>query len=146
QAQLGNKQAALSSLGNACDLFFAQTETPPIWVDHQRSNLLINTGMTHLHLGSYKEASAAFDQVLLLSEQDGTEDGKVEALINLAMIEASRDDMPRDMTKGVDFLARGIEGAKAIQSKQWLNEAQIVHAAMRGAWPGEPRVKELQER
>ncbi len=145
QAYNGKKQDSLTSLGKAHTLFFAQSldEPVPIWVDHNKANLILNDGMTHYHLGLQKEALDSFGQINTV--QGRSESISVESLISQVMAEVSRDDQPRDMEQCIGHWIKGIEGAKMLQSNQRFNEAIVAYTAMRAAWPGEKRIKDLRE-
>jgi len=147
QAYHGQKQDALTSLKKAHATFFEQptTETVPLWIDHSIGNLLLNDGLAHVHLGLYREAADSFDQIRVDHTNDVTIPlgCRVEALIEQATVEVSRDDQPRDMDKCIALWTQGIEGAKSLQSNKEFNNALMAHTAMRAAWPSEPRIKEL---
>jgi transcriptional regulator with XRE-family HTH domain len=145
QAHNGHEEDALAALENAHATFFAQLahEPSPIWIDHSQANLLLNDGMTHFYLGLQKAALDSLAQVEGIRAR--SELIHVEALIDQVMAEVSRDDQPRNMEWCIDLWIRGVEGAKALQSNQRFNEAIQVYTAMRAAWPGEKRVKELRE-
>jgi hypothetical protein len=110
-------------------------------------NLLLNDGETHLYLGLYSEASAAFAKVHEQHAHDTTISATcfVATLTDGAMAEVSRDDQPRDMERCIDLWTRGMEGARTLQSTLRFNESIRVYTAMRAAWPGEARIKELRD-
>lgn len=149
QSYNGQKEDALLSLKKAHTTFFTRStpETVPIWVDHSIGNLLDNSGLTHFHLGLYKEAIDSFTQIHEHYAYDTTipMSCRVTTLIEQVMVEVSRDDKPRDMEQCLDLWMKGIDGTKTLQSKQRFNEALIAHAAMCAAWPGEKRIKDLRE-
>jgi transcriptional regulator with XRE-family HTH domain len=149
QAYHGQKQEALRSLGKAQATFFAgdADEDVPIWSDHHIGNVFINDGQAHTHLGMYKEALDSYMQIHEAFKVDSTIvlECDVEAFINQAMTEVSRDDPGRDMERCIAYWLNGIEGAKSIQSKQRFGEAVQAYQAMRAAWPGEARIKELRD-
>ncbi|HEU5377867.1 MAG TPA: helix-turn-helix transcriptional regulator [Ktedonobacteraceae bacterium] len=146
QASSGYKQEALLSLQKAHSAFFAQTETPPIWIDHSLGNLLLHDGSTHLHLGLYKEALDSFGQIETQYARNGQHMScLIEATFEQVMTETSRDDQPRSMDRCIDLWLQGINGAKELRSQQRFTEAINAYTAMRAAWPGEKRVKELRE-
>jgi transcriptional regulator with XRE-family HTH domain len=149
QAYHGQKQDALTSLKKAHSTFFEQsvTETIPLWIDHSIGNLLLNDGLTHAHLGLYQGAIHSFEQI----QMDYTHDTtiplgcRIEASIEQVTAEVSRDDQPRDMEKCILLWTQGIEGAKTLQSNKHFGNALVTYTAMRAAWPGEVRIKELRE-
>jgi transcriptional regulator with XRE-family HTH domain len=146
QASSGHKEEALLSLQKAHTTFFAQTETPPIWIDHSLGNLLLHDGGTHLHLGLYKEALDSFSQIETRYSRNGQHQScLVEATFEQVMAETSRDDQPRNMDRCIDLWQKGVNGARELQSQQRFAEAIQAYTAMRAAWPGEKRVKELRE-
>lgn len=57
----------------------------------------------------------------------------------------SRDDQARDMDRAIALWTQGIEGAKAMQSNKHYTDALVAYTAMKAAWPGESRIKELRE-
>ncbi len=143
QAHMRQVQNTLISIGKAHETFArSSNESIPLWVDHSQVNLLLNDGVAHLQLGFCKDALASFSQTDRLS-RGGI--GNTEIWFHEAMAEVQRDDKPRDMDWCIDRWTKGIEGAKNLQSDQWFNEACMVYAAMRAAWPLEKRVKGLRE-
>jgi transcriptional regulator with XRE-family HTH domain len=146
EAYHGRKQEALRSLGKAHTTFFAEDdETIPIWVDHTIGNVLINDGQAHMHLGEYREALDSYAQIHASNDPAIPMECRVETFIDQAMAEVSRDDQARDMERCIAYWTKGIEGARALQSNQRMNEAIAAYHAMRVAWPGERRIKELRE-
>ncbi len=146
QAHAGMEQEALASLEQAKEAFYAQpaNEPPPVYVDHDESNLILLGGMTHFYLGSSHEALTDLEKVDTLSIRPETD--RVEALIARAMIEASREDKPGDKDQSIDAWTQGIDGAIALQSEQRYNEGIIAYAAMCGTWRTEKDVRDLRER
>ncbi|HLG63377.1 MAG TPA: helix-turn-helix transcriptional regulator [Ktedonosporobacter sp.] len=142
QARNGQKQEALRSLGQAHAAFFAQPpdEPAPIWINHDKANLILYDGITHLHLGMQKEALDSFAQIQLTASNH--EINRVEALLNQVVAEVSRVDS-RDMEYCIDHWIQGIEGAKALRSEQRFTEAIQAYTALCAVWPSEPRIKEL---
>jgi transcriptional regulator with XRE-family HTH domain len=146
QASSGCKEEALSSLQKAHDSFFAQTGTPPIWIEHSLGNLLLHDGGTHLQLGLYKEALDSFEQIETQYAKNGQHRScLIEATFEQVMVETSRDDQPRNMDRCIDLWQKGVNGARELQSQQRFAEAIQTYTAMRAAWPGEKRVRELRE-
>jgi transcriptional regulator with XRE-family HTH domain len=146
QASSGNKEEALSALQKAHVTFFAQTETPPIWVDHSLGNLLLHDGGAYLQLGFYREALDSFGQIETRYSRNGQHQScLIEATFEQVMAETSRDDQPRSMDRCIDLWQKGVNGARELQSEQRFSEAINTYTAMRAAWPGEKRVKELRE-
>jgi transcriptional regulator with XRE-family HTH domain len=143
QAYHGKKDDALASLQKAHTTFFAQSpnEHVPIWIRHSMGCLLLNDGLTHLHLGRDEDAFNAFEQVA--DRHASSEVMRVEATINLAMTEASRDDQTRDMDRCIKLWKQGITGAKSLNSEEWFSESVNAYKAMRAAWPHEKEVKDL---
>jgi transcriptional regulator with XRE-family HTH domain len=145
----GRKEDAFHVLKKAHTTFFERStdEKVPPWVDHNIGNLLINDGETRLHLGLYKEAINSLEEINTQYAQDTTISltGRINSLLNQVMAEVSRDDQPRDMEWCIDRWKRGIEGAKTVQSQRHFNEAIQAYTAMRVAWPGEMRIKDLRD-
>lgn len=149
QAYDGRKEEALLSLQKAHTTFFAQsgTESPPIWIDHSLGNLLLHDGETYLYLGMYEEALDSFEQI---DTQHARNPGismscHIESLFEQVMAETSRDDQPRRMDRCIELWTRGIKGAQELQSQQRFDDAQQTFVALRAAWPGEKRVRELRD-
>jgi tetratricopeptide (TPR) repeat protein/DNA-binding XRE family transcriptional regulator len=145
QAREGLEQEALRSMEEASTAFYAQptNEPPLIYADHSEENLILQRGLTYLHIGSSEKAVDAFKQAITSSA--GSEMGRVEALIARAMIEASREDKPGDKDQSIDAWTQGIDGAIALQSEQRYNEGIITYAAMCGTWRTEKDVRDLRE-
>lgn len=146
QAYFGQKQDALASLKKAHAAFFDQSsrEPDPVWIDnHSRANLVLNDGLTYMYLGMGQEAFDSFGQITR-SFAD-SEVIRVEAMINQVMAEVQRDDKPRSMEVCIDLWVSGMQGAIALQSEQWFNEARMAYTAMCAAWPSEQRIKKLRE-
>ncbi|HZO73587.1 MAG TPA: hypothetical protein VFB60_15410 [Ktedonobacteraceae bacterium] len=94
----------------------------PLWIDHSIGNLLLNDGLTHAHLGLYREAVDSFDQIQGDYANDVTTPltCRVEALIEQITVEVSRDDQPRDM----EML---LVGSGAARCSPALSEPHIAH-------------------
>ncbi len=144
QAYSGQKQDAFISLKKAHTMFFNRPndEQASIWIDHNQANLILNDGMTHYYLDMHKEALDSFEQTKKIQQDDI---GRVEILVDEVMAEISRDDKPRDMEWSIMQWTQAIQGAKTLRSDQWFKEATTAYKAMRVAWPGEQRIKELRE-
>ena len=149
QAYHQQKQEAFTSLKKAHTTFFAQSDNDavPLWIDHNIGNLLINDGLTHSHLEVYIGAIDSFAQLEQRAPHDRTISfsGRVQAHIEQAIAEMSRDDQARDMDRAIALWTQGIEGAKAMQSNKHYTDALVAYTAMKAAWPGESRIKELRE-
>lgn len=144
QSALGRRREALQSLQVAHTSFYRQPADEPLpgWLHHNKTSLGLVDGVTHMHLGEAGPAIQAFQEVAALPAASVA--SKIEAIIEEARVEVTREQ-GRDMEKCIDLWVRGIEGAKAIQSQQWFNDSVQTLVALRAAWPGEPRVKRLQE-
>jgi hypothetical protein len=149
QAYHGQKQDALTSLKKAHATFFERPEDAavPLWIDHSVGNLLLNDGLTHTHLGLYKEAVDSFGQI----ERDHPDEAaipfecRIEAQIEQVTAEVSRADQARDMNLCITLWTQGIEGAKSMLSNKHFSDALVAYTAMKAAWPGEARIKQLRE-
>lgn len=143
------KQDALSSLKKAHTTFFAQPvdEAVPIWIDHNISNLFLNDGQTHTHLGLYKESVASLQHIDQRYVHDVTISVTclIEAMIQQLIAELSRDDQPRDMELCIDLWTKGLDHAKSIESHRKVARVVQVYTAMRAAWPSEQRIKDLHD-
>lgn len=111
--------------------------------NHSKANLVLNDGLTHLYLDMGKEAFDSLGQIT--KSLADSEFIRVEAMINQVLAEVQREDRARIMEVCIDLWTAGMQGARALRSEQWFNEACIAYAAMRGAWPTEKRIKSLQE-
>ena len=147
QAVDGCKEAALRSLQKAHTTFFAQTEVPPIWIDHSLGNLLISDGATYMHLGLYSQALDSFEQIdTQYTKRPGISlSCHTESLFTQVMTETSRDDQPRRMNWCIELWTQGIKGAQELQSQKRFDDARQALVALRAAWPVEKRVKELRD-
>lgn len=147
QAYNGRKEEALLSLQRAHATFFAQSEASPIWIDHGLGNLLLHDGETHMHLGLYREALDSFEQIdaRYTHSSSISMSKRTESLFDQVMVETSRDDQPRRMDWCIDMWTRGINGAQEVQSQQRFDDAVQAYIALRAAWPGEKRVKDLRD-
>ena len=149
QAYHQQKQDALTSLKKAHATFFEQSDNDvvPLWIDHNIGNLLVNDGLTHSHLGLYEDAVDSFAQVEQKYPGDSTISfsATLEAHIEQVIAEISRDDQIRDMEKCIALWREGITRAKSIQSNKYYTDALVAYTAMKAAWPGESRIKELRE-
>ena len=70
---------------------------------------------------------------------------RVEAFIDQLLAELQREDAPPDMDRCIDCWTQGIQGAIAMQSERWYNEARSAYTAMRSAWRTEKRIKALSD-
>ena len=147
QAVDGRKEEALHSLQKAHTTFFAQAEVPPIWIDHSLGNLLISDGATYMHLGLYSEALDSFEQIdTQYTKRPGISlSCHTESLFTQVMAETSRDDQPRRMDRCIELWTQGVKGAQELQSQQRFDDARQAFVALRAAWPGEKRVRELRD-
>src|SRR5262249_40062082 len=134
-----------ASLRKAHTAFLAQPkkEKAPLYVDHTIGNLLLKDGLTHVHLDMYEEAGNAFKKV----EEEHKDDPaipfscRVEVWIEQAMNEASREDQIPSMQVCIDAWTKGIDGAKMIDSKKHLADANTALRIMRSTWRWEDKIK-----
>lgn len=144
QSHNGQKQNALRSYGQAYTTFFADAsnQEKPVWypVNNSEANLLLIDGLVHFYLGDFKEACDSFVKVRKLEKISQTM--LVESYIDQVLAEVQREDT-RDMNLCIDSWTQVVQGAVEMQSERWFNEARSAYAAMRAAWPKEPRIKEL---
>lgn len=147
QSQNGQKQEASRSLGQAYTTFFASSSgnSAPTWfpINHSQANLLLTSGLMHFYLGDFREACDSFMEIRKCEVMPRTT--RVEAFIDQVLAELQREDAPRDMDCCIDCWTQGIQEARALQSERWLSEAHAAYIAMRAAWPGEKRVKDLRD-
>jgi transcriptional regulator with XRE-family HTH domain len=145
QAHCEQEQEALTSLRLAEDAFIASKDesSPPVWVDHNEANLLLMSGLTYYYLDNQEEAIKSLARIDALA--DTRETARAESLIAQVMAEIGRNDKPRNMEFCIENWQKGVQGAVAIRSKSRLNEARTAYIAMRAAWPGEQRIKDLRD-
>jgi transcriptional regulator with XRE-family HTH domain/tetratricopeptide (TPR) repeat protein len=149
QSYHGKTQEAMRSIGMARDTFYAAKvdDAIPIWIDHSIGNQLNNEGSTFLNLGSYKKALISLQQIDMQYANDTSIplSCRVASTFDMVMVEVSRDDQARDMQFCIDTWMKGMQGAKILQSKLRFSEAVQAYQAMRAAWPGESRIRELRD-
>lgn len=147
EGHVGHKQEALRTLGRAHTAFWASAanSAPPIWIDHDQGNLLLHDGLAHYYLGLQKEAIDSFAQISALPARDRKETTHGESLIDQVLAEIQREDQPRDRDFCITLWTQGIEMAMQMRSEERYNEALAVFTAMRAAWPGDSRIKELRD-
>jgi tetratricopeptide (TPR) repeat protein len=147
QGHMGKTQDALRTLGRAHAAFFAQpgNSAPPIWIDHDQGNLLLHDGLAHYYLGLQKQAIDSFAQISALPRTARKETTHGEALIDQVLAEIQREDQPRDRNFCITLWTQGMQQAAQMRSEERYNEALAAYTAMRAAWPGESRIKELRD-
>ena len=139
------KQEALTSVRLAEEMLNASNDepSPPIWIGYSKGALFLHNGLAYYHLNMHEEAIMSFAKI---NDLEGiAETTRVESFTDQVMAEVNREDKPRDMDFCIDRWETGIQGAIAMRSKEAFAEAKVAYAAMRGAWPGENRVKKLSE-
>ncbi len=143
QAMLGQRQEALVSLKRAHNSFVRSSpEDTPIYAARNEFDLILWDGLTHYHLGYYKEAADSFMQIDgLHPKKPIAERVRIEFLNNQALIEAQSKE--RDMERAIAYWKAGIQGAVALKSERRYNEACGVYQSMRSAWPEEKRIEDL---
>lgn len=148
QAMYGQRQQAITSLRFAHDQFFrASVDRAFVYVDYERPSLILEDGMTYMHLGEYKTALDSLAQIVdpqtLSSKMPVAERVRVEALNNqsLALLKSPK----KDMEQVINTWSAGIQEASKLQSTQRFNEAATIYEIMQAVWPGEKRIGELQD-
>jgi transcriptional regulator with XRE-family HTH domain len=141
QAATGNTDEACSSLGKAQSLF--DPSNLSITIQYSSSILAMCAATTQYHLGNYEEAATLYTHSI--ESPDTSALGKVQACIERARVEVSRDDEPRDMGLAVNYWEQGITGAKELGSERFIKEARKAYPLLVAAWPTEDAVKRLRK-
>lgn len=133
------KENVVALIDRAREEFSAQPKdgSVSLWMYHSETTLVLNDGWAYFHLGMYQEAFDAFGQIANLPST--TETGRVEGLINQAMAAAEL----REMEQCIALWTAGIEGAKALGSTAWVNEAILVYRTLRRRWSQESQIIQL---
>lgn len=143
KARIGSdRQEIFTLIGQAQQTYGdaqVKKETAPLWTGYDEGNLWLNVGLAYSHIDEPKQAIAAFSHMDTLNTH---ETYLVESYLDRVMIEATRENT-RDMEFCIDYWTRGLQGAIALQSEEKYEMAKVVYAALRGAWPGETRIKGL---
>jgi tetratricopeptide (TPR) repeat protein len=142
QAYNGQAQNSVESLGRARDLFDPHAPAP-VHMLYSLGILYDSGGITSLRNEDYQEAATFFEKELTssaISELVG-----VQAKMNRAKVEVSRDDKARDMGIALKLWTEGMEGARDLGSKMWIGEARNLYDLFRIAWPAENAIKRLKK-
>jgi len=107
--------------------------------------LMKHTGQTHCHQGEYKEALDAFAKVIDPNDLSAKVAMPIRMHVGLLNVQtlAALKSPTRDMEQVITFWKAGLQGAITLQSQLWFEEACTVYEVMQGAWPSEPRIREL---
>lgn len=108
---------------------------------YTESNLIAISANVHQHCGLWQESTNLWEESIAVS--DISVDGSIQARINYAKAEVSRDDQDRDMALCVKLLSEAITGAKELGSKHYQQEARKCYDLLRAAWPREQAIKTL---
>ncbi|HZR43369.1 MAG TPA: helix-turn-helix transcriptional regulator [Ktedonobacteraceae bacterium] len=138
------KQDALRSLGLAQTTFdtaINEHEIAPIWTEQDEDNLLLMAGRAYYYLGVWQQAIETFARIDSLTV--ARETNRTTSFLDRVMAEVNREDQSRDMEFCIERWKQGMRGAIALRSERSYNEAKVAYVAMRGAWPGEVRIKTL---
>src|SRR5579859_2776737 len=135
----GKPDDAMISLAEARNLFDSTMSIPS--VHYTESNLLAISADVFQHRGMWQESVSLW--IESLATPDISTLGSIQARINYAKTEVSRDDQPRNMDLCITLLTEGVTGAKELDSKHYQHEAREVYDLLHAAWPREDAIKQL---
>jgi len=139
QAVNGKIDDANISLAEARNLFDPTMPIPSM--HYTESNLLAISADVSQHRGMWQESVDLW--VESLATPDISTLGSIQARINYAKTEVSRDDQPRNMDLCITLLTEAITGAKELDNKHYVREAREAYNLFRIAWPREDAIKQL---
>src|SRR5579859_1970091 len=146
-AQNAQTDDVLSTLERAHTTFSEDGELS-WWVDSNKSNRILDGGLTYYHLGQYDDAfnilSQAVDPATLTNKLPASSERVRIETINYMTLTTLKNPQ-KDMELSIRLWTAGIQGASALQSEQRLNEAYTAYDIMEALWPHERRIKELRE-
>ncbi len=143
-AQCGQEQEALRCIGQAQEIFPATPEHDAgfLLVDGGQYTLTLWEGLTRLDLDQPGEAWNALAAVDRLPATVGiSERARLEIINHRAEAAVALGDMERFHS----YIQAGITGARNLGSEKRYNEAAEVYKQARRLWPGEQKVKALQD-
>ena len=139
QAVNGHAEDAKLGLTEAHNLFDPTMPVPSMY--YTESNLLAISADVYQHRNHWQEAVDLWEKSL--STPDISALGSVQARINYAKTEVSRDDQGRNMDLCIKLLTEAITGAEELKSLHYQQEAREVYNLLKIAWPREDAIKKL---
>lgn len=151
QALNRQQREALTSLQRAHAMFFTSPTDSNhpyyAYMDHDLANFLLDDGATHIFMGQYQNALETFARMIdphnLSPRIPIAERIYVEVLNNQTLAMLKQPD--KDMEQIIYSWRAGIQGARALQSKQRFAEACAAFDMMESVWSNERRIKNLRE-
>lgn len=145
EAQMGLKYEANASLHLAYkNLEQATHGQSRTYVDTSLYEWALWKGITHHHLGEYKEAKTTFASVDPLNPDSSLPERVRTGLLN-NLVFAELRAKERDMEQCIMLWQHALEWAKKLQSELRLTEVRRAYDGFVLAFPHEPRVAALQE-
>ncbi len=149
-AQNRHDDEALFALRQTHETFFTHStnDGSSNYGDYNRSNLILEDGLTRYHLGRYEDAFQSYAQAidpetLVCTIPPSSERVRVEILNHLTL--ASLKKPKKDMELSVNLWKAGIQGAKALQSKQRFAEAEHAFEMIECLWSNEKGIDDLRD-
>jgi hypothetical protein len=111
------------------------------------TDLALETGLIYQHKGDQRNAIAHFKTIIdpkkltLVSPLAGGERDRVSALNSMTL--SVLNGKERDMDEVIRLWTAGIQGAVALQSEIFFDEAVTTYKIMKYVWPGERRIEDL---
>ncbi len=139
QAVNGHIEDAKVTLAEARNLFDPAMPVPSM--HYTESNLMAISADVHRHCGFWQDSINLWAESLIVPDISAL--GSIQAHIDYAETEVSRDDQARDMDLCITLLTEGITGARQLGSECFISEAHDVFDLFRIAWPREDAIKTL---
>jgi tetratricopeptide (TPR) repeat protein len=150
QAPNGHEENASQAFHQASDTFPDQPndDGDSGIIEFDRSGLFNDGGLTYYYLERYDEAFNLLAQVVdpetLASKMPVVSERNHVQVINYQTL-VSLKRPQKDMDLSIKLWTAGIQGARALHSKQRYNEALEAFGIMQALWSGDRRIKELRD-
>lgn len=145
EAQIGLKDEANASLHLANENLLRATHGQSrAYVDTSLYEWALWKGITHYHLGEYKESKTTFASVAPLNPDSSIPERVRTGLLN-NLVFAELRSKERDMEQCIMLWRHAVEWAKKLQSELRLAEVSRAYNCLVLAFPHEPRVAALKE-
>lgn len=145
EAQIGLKDEANASLHLAYENLVQATHGQSrAYVDTSLYEWALWKGITHYHLGEYKESQTTFASVAPLNPGSSLPERVRTGLLN-NLVFAELRAKERDMEQCIMLWQHAVEWAKKLQSELRLAEVRRAYDGLVLAFPHEPRVTALEE-
>ena len=145
EAQIGLKDEANASLHLAYEnLVRAAHGQSRAYVDTSLYEWALWKGITHYHLGEYKESQATFASAAPLNPDSSLPERVRTGLLN-NLVFAELRAKERDMEQCIMLWQHAVEWAKKLQSELRLAEVRRAYDCLVLAFPGESDVADLKE-